>query len=174
MADPEKQDGATTGQGERVAIALGSNLGDSQAILTAALQAISETPGITLRTVSHYYRTVAVGPPQPDYINACALLTTHLTPSDLLKTLLDIEKRFGRIRQARWTPRLLDLDLLLFNDQNLKQADLEIPHPRMTARAFVLVPLAEVAPGWIDPISGRAIADLVKAVDCSGVTRIEG
>lgn len=174
MTEQKTQNHQIAAIAERVAIALGSNLGDSQAILTAALEAIAATPGITVQAVSHYYLTAPVGPPQPDYINACALLTTRLSPSDLMKTLLAIEIYFGRIRQERWAPRFLDLDLLLFNDKILKYPDLEIPHPRMTARAFVLVPLAEIAPDWVEPTSGRAIADLVKTVDCSGVTRIEG
>jgi 2-amino-4-hydroxy-6-hydroxymethyldihydropteridine diphosphokinase len=156
----------------RAAIALGSNLGDSRAILDAALKTIAYRPNVTLDAQSHYYRTPAVGPPQPDYLNASVLVTTSLTPQALLQQLLDIEKQFGRVRNERWGPRLLDLDLLLFDDLILNQPGLQIPHPRMTQRAFVLVPLSEIAPHWVEPISGKAIADLVQTVDCSGIQKI--
>lgn len=156
------------GRGQ-AAIALGSNLGDPHAILNAALKTIAYSPHITLDAQSHYYQTAAVGPPQPDYLNACALLTTSLTPDALLQRLLEIEIQFGRVRQERWGPRLLDLDLLLVDSVICDQPGLQLPHPRMTQRAFVLVPLAEIAPHWIEPISGKAIADLVQTVDCSGI-----
>ncbi|MDX2213210.1 MAG: 2-amino-4-hydroxy-6-hydroxymethyldihydropteridine diphosphokinase [Oculatellaceae cyanobacterium bins.114] len=159
-------------QQHRAAIALGSNLGDSHAILKAALTTLNQTPGITLEIASNYYQTLAVGPPQPDYLNCCAIVSTNLTPEQLLRSLLAIELQFGRIRRERWGPRLLDLDLLLFDDSILSLPNLQLPHPRMHERAFVLVPLAEIAPNWVDPISGKAIADLAKTVDCSGVTLI--
>jgi 2-amino-4-hydroxy-6-hydroxymethyldihydropteridine diphosphokinase len=158
--------------GERVAIALGSNLGDSRSIIGSALQTLAETPGITLSAHSHYYQTKAVGPPQPDYINVCALFSTALDPQALMHTLLDIEAKFGRVRREHWGPRLLDLDLLLFDDLIINQPDLQIPHPHMRERAFVLVPLAEIAPNWIEPISGEAIATLVQKVDYSGVRKM--
>jgi 2-amino-4-hydroxy-6-hydroxymethyldihydropteridine diphosphokinase len=130
---------------------------------------LEQTPGIQLMARSQWYETVAVGPPQPDYLNGCALLRVVQEPQDLLAILLAIEARFGRVRRERWGARTLDLDLLLFNDLVLDTPSLNIPHPRMTERAFVLVPLAEIAPTWIEPISGKAIADLVQTVDCSGV-----
>lgn len=158
--------------GKRVAIALGSNLGDSQQIVTDALQRLAHTPAIWLNRHSHLYQTVAVGPPQPDYINACVWLSTHLDPLTLLHELLAIERQFGRVRRQRWGARSLDLDLLLFDDCQLDYPDLKLPHPRLCDRAFVLVPLAEIVPDWVDPRSGKSIAELVKAVDCSGVKRI--
>ncbi|HEY9647282.1 MAG TPA: 2-amino-4-hydroxy-6-hydroxymethyldihydropteridine diphosphokinase [Chroococcidiopsis sp.] len=172
-AAPAPSSGVSYGasSGDRVAIALGSNLGDSCAILDAALKALAYTADITLNAQSSYYQTVAVGPPQPDYLNASALLSTSLSPQTLLNTLFDIEKQFGRVRRERWGPRLLDIDLLLFDDQVIATDGLQVPHPRMAERAFVLVPLAEIAPDWIDPLSGQAIATLLTAVDCSGVTR---
>ncbi|MBD2464200.1 2-amino-4-hydroxy-6-hydroxymethyldihydropteridine diphosphokinase [Oscillatoria sp. FACHB-1407] len=159
-------------QHHRAAIALGSNLGDSYSILQAALTALGKTPGVALETHSGFYQTLAVGPPQPDYLNCSALVSTSLTPEHLLRSLLAIELQFGRVRRERWGPRLLDLDLLLFDDLVLDTPTLTLPHPRMHERAFVLVPLSEIAPDWIQPISGKAIADLVKTVDCSGVTPI--
>ena len=154
------------------AIALGSNLGDSRAILEAALETLAETPDIILQARSSWYQTKAVGPPQPDYINGCVLLHVKTSPQLLLETLLRIEAQYGRIRQERWGPRSLDLDLLLYDDLILDTPTLVLPHPRMRERAFVLVPLAEIAPDWVEPVSGKAIAQLVKAVDCTGVNRI--
>jgi 2-amino-4-hydroxy-6-hydroxymethyldihydropteridine diphosphokinase len=158
--------------GERVAIALGSNLGDSRSIIRSTLHTLAETSRIALKAYSHYYQTKAVGPPQPDYLNVCALLSTELDPQTLMHTLLDIEARFGRVRRERWGPRLLDLDLLLFDGLIINQPELQIPHPRMHVRAFVLAPLAEIAPNWIEPISGEAIATLLQKVDCSGVRKM--
>lgn len=155
-----------------VAIALGSNLGNSQQILLNALDTLAKIEGITLQTYSSFYRTEPVGPPQPQYLNACALLRVILTPQKLLETLLQIEKQLGRVRRQRWEARLLDLDLLLFDNLILDTPPLQIPHPRMRERAFVLVPLAEIAPNWVDPISGQTIATLVQSIDCSGVTQI--
>lgn len=154
------------------AIALGSNLGNSLNILTEALTILSQTPGVILQACSSWYQTVPVGPPQPDYLNGCALLDVELKPQELLETLLKIEAQFGRIRQERNGPRTLDLDLLLIENLILNIPNLQLPHPRMRERAFVLVPLAEIAPDWIDPISGKAIAQLLEAVDCSGVHRL--
>jgi 2-amino-4-hydroxy-6-hydroxymethyldihydropteridine diphosphokinase len=154
------------------AISLGSNLGDSYSILEAALKALSETPGIILQARSHWYQTVAVGPPQPDFLNGCALVRVSLSPQALLETLLETETRLGRVRHQRWGPRTLDLDLLLYDDLILNTPALQLPHPRMYERAFVLVPLAEIAPDWVEPVSGKAIAELVQAVDCTGVRRV--
>jgi 2-amino-4-hydroxy-6-hydroxymethyldihydropteridine diphosphokinase len=155
------------------AIALGSNLGDSPSILAAALQVLSTTPGIAVQAVSSWYQTKPVGGiPQPDYLNGCALLQVQLPPQQLLKTLLAIEAKFGRVRGERWGARSIDLDLLLYEDLILDIPQLQIPHPRMNERAFVLVPLAEIAPTWIEPVSQKAIAQLLQAVDCSGVRKI--
>lgn len=154
------------------AIALGSNLGDSRAILEAAIETLAQTSGITLQAQSSWYKTAPIGPPQPDYLNGCALLQVQLTPQELLEIVLRIEKQFGRVRRERWGPRTLDIDLLLFDDLIIETPNLQIPHPRMRERAFVLIPLAEIAPDWIDPVSGLAIAQLVKRLDCSDVNRL--
>lgn len=160
------------GIGPRAAIALGSNLGESQKILEAALDLLCQTPDIQLVACSSWYQTVAVGPPQPDYINGCALLDVSLSPETLMNQLLEIETQFGRVRQQPWGPRTLDLDLLLYDDRVLALPGLQIPHPRMRERAFVLIPLAEICPDWIDPVSHRSIAQLVKTVDWTGVRRV--
>ena len=151
------------------AIALGSNLGDSLAILEAALETLAQTPGILLLARSSWYKTKAVGPPQPDYLNGCAILQVEIAPQLLLFVLLQIENQFGRTRQERWGPRALDLDLLLYDNLILDTPNLHIPHPRMRERGFVLVPLAEIAPDWVEPVSNCTIKELVKKVDCSSV-----
>lgn len=163
----------------QVAIALGSNLGDSLSTVKTALEILENRPEITVKSRSSWYQTAPVGPPQPNYINGCAILTVENTASSsvetaekLMQTLLDVEAEFGRVRRERWGPRTLDLDLLLFDDLILQTPSLEIPHPRMRERAFVLVPLAEIAPHWIDPVSGKDISQLAEKVDRFGVNKI--
>lgn len=151
------------------AIALGSNLGDSQQTLKQAIDRLNETAEITVNRVSSWYETLPIGPAQPNYLNGCARLTTRLSPETLLDTLLSIEDEFGRVRQERWGARTLDLDLLLYEDLVLETPRLQLPHPRMRERAFVLVPLAEIAPDWIDPVTKSAIAHLKDHIDCSGI-----
>lgn len=154
------------------AIALGSNLGDSLTILESALVTLGQVPGIEVVVRSPWYQTAPIGPPQPDYLNGCALLRVELLPHKLLETLLQVESQFGRVRQERWGARSLDLDLLLFDDLILETPTLTLPHPRLHERAFVLVPLADIAPDWVEPVSQKAIAELVQRLDCSGVRRL--
>ncbi len=150
-------------------IALGSNLGESLATLERAIQILAKTTDITLISHSSWYRTKPVGPPQPDYLNGCALLKVELNPEKLLETLLSVEQKFGRVRKEHWGARTLDLDLILYGDLILDTPNLQIPHPLMAERAFVLVPLAEIAPNWIEPVSKKKIIELLKEVDCSGI-----
>ncbi len=156
----------------KCAIALGSNLGNSLSTLEDSLQLLDEIPGINLIATSSWYRTKPVGPPQPDYLNGCAVLEVQQTPEEFLVLLQAVELQFGRVRTERWGARTLDLDLLLYNDLVLNTPNLQIPHPRMQERAFVLVPLAEIAANWLEPRSRKAIAQLVKEVDCTGVQLI--
>jgi 2-amino-4-hydroxy-6-hydroxymethyldihydropteridine diphosphokinase len=151
------------------AIALGSNLGNSQQTLEEALQTLDKIEGIKLKKYSSWYQTAPIGPEQPDYINGCALLEVDLEPLQLLKTLLKIEDQFGRVRQERWGARTLDLDLILYGNLILNTPDLIIPHPRMNERAFVLIPLGEIAPNLIDPQSNLTIFQLLEKVDKTGV-----
>jgi 2-amino-4-hydroxy-6-hydroxymethyldihydropteridine diphosphokinase len=150
-------------------IALGSNLGDSLAILEGAIQAIASTGGITMDARSSWYQTPPIGPVQPDYLNGCVLITVKLTPQELLEKLLAIEQQFGRVRSLPWGPRTLDLDIILFGDLILDTPGLKIPHPRMSERAFVLIPLAEIAPDRLDPRSDKTITQLLSGLDCSGI-----
>jgi len=153
------------------AIALGSNLGDSQRALGIALDRLSQGP-LALLAVAPLYRTAPVGPPQPDYLNTCALVATDLPPADLLAHLLAIEAALGRVRQQRWGPRHLDLDLLLYGKQVVETPTLEVPHPRMWGRTFVLVPLADIAPHWVDPHSGETVAAACQRVGRAGVVPV--
>jgi 2-amino-4-hydroxy-6-hydroxymethyldihydropteridine diphosphokinase len=153
----------------KCAIALGSNLGDSLAILNSAIDKIQTSPQIELIAVSSWYITTPIGPPQPDYINGCAIVWTSLTAKEFLNTLHAIEAQFGRIRAEVWGARTLDLDLLLYGDAIIDTPDLQVPHPRMTERGFVMVPLAEIAPDTIDPKSGESILALRNKLECSGI-----
>ena len=168
---PQKINSSTLARTQiQTVIALGSNLGKSLTTLENALTTLAQTPGITLTSRSSWYRTEPVGPPQPDYLNGCAILKVELNPQELLETLLATERKFKRVRKEHWGARTLDLDLILYDDLILDTPSLQVPHPRMQERAFVLMPLAEIAPNWLDPVSGKTITQLLKDVDCSGVT----
>lgn len=130
-------------------------------------------PQIEILAVSNWYLTKPIGPPQPDYVNGCVTIRTSLTPLELLRVLQAIEAEFGRVRQERWGARTLDLDLLLYETQIIDAPTLQLPHPRMVERAFVLVPLAEIAPDWIEPRSGQSIAVLANKLECSGVKLLQ-
>ncbi len=159
----------------KAALALGSNLGDCRSTLEQALEILDRSPGLRLLARSSWYRTAPVGPPQPDYLNGCALLEVSLTPEALLEQLLTIERRFGRVRAERWGPRTLDLDLIFYGQLSLDTPQLQLPHPHLRERAFVLIPLAEIAPAWVDPVSGRTVLELAQALGGqSGVERLEG
>jgi 2-amino-4-hydroxy-6-hydroxymethyldihydropteridine diphosphokinase len=146
------------------AIALGSNLGDRSQILDQALDKLDHHAQIKVVKVSHWYcsKAITIDPSisQPDYLNGCAILATSLNPFDLLAVMLKIESQLGRVRRNRWDARTLDLDLLLYDQQVISNLDLIIPHPRMIDRAFVMIPLAEIAPNWMHPIANCSILEL--------------
>jgi 2-amino-4-hydroxy-6-hydroxymethyldihydropteridine diphosphokinase len=134
-----------------VVVGLGANLGDRQRQLRDAAAALG-TIGI-VRGVSALYESSALGPPQPDYLNAAVLLATHLAPLELLDALLRIETEMGRIRRQRWGPRHIDLDILWSDGLTYTEPRLTIPHPGLSERPFALLPLLDVAPIAIDPRS---------------------
>lgn len=149
-------------------IALGSNLGDPKAQLRAAIAALDELPQTRLMAASSLYRSAPLGnADQPDFVNAVAQLSTGLAPQALLAALLDLEQRFGRERSFRNAPRILDLDLLLYDAQCIAEPGLAVPHPRMHERAFVLAPLLEIAPECEIPGKGRAAALIAGCADQS-------
>ncbi|MEN1939545.1 2-amino-4-hydroxy-6-hydroxymethyldihydropteridine diphosphokinase [Luteimonas sp. MJ246] len=156
----------------RAFIGLGGNMGDVAATLRSALAALDALPATRLVQASRFYRTPAWGvEAQPDFINAVAVLETALAPRALLDALLAIERGHGRERAAdgsRWGPRTLDLDLLLYGDLVVDEPGLVVPHPQLHARAFVLVPLKEVAPDALVPGRGRVDA-LLAGMDTSGI-----
>lgn len=142
------------------AVALGGNLGRPGQAFADALDALAADPEVTVRAVSSLWRSAAWGPvSQPDYLNAAALLDTAHPPRALLHELQRLEALAGRQRNERWGPRTLDLDLLFYGDETCAEDDLQIPHPRMEDRSFVLEPLAEIAPEWRHPRSGRTAAE---------------
>ena len=157
---------------ETAYIGIGANVGDPHAAVGLAIEALAQLPETRLVKQSSLYKTAPVGYlDQPDFINAVAQVQTGLDPEALLAHLLDIEIRFGRTRSVRNAPRTLDLDLLLYGDRSLQSPRLTLPHPRMKERAFVLVPLAEIAPHASVGAWGEA-AQLLDAVSTEGVSRI--
>ena len=140
-------------------VALGANLIDPTTQVRAALAALEQIPESRVLSASSLYSTEAItADKQPDYVNAVAALETTLTPDTLLTALFDIENRFGRQREYHHAPRTLDLDLLLYDDQIIDTERLQVPHPRMHLRAFVLKPLTEIAPDIVIPGRGKATA----------------
>ena len=162
-------------------IALGANLpfdgGAPQDTLQRSLQMLAGR-GVAIRSVSGFWRSPAwPDPGKPDYVNAIAEIDTDLAPLALLDLLLEVEARFGRVREAQWDSRTLDLDLIDYR-RCLHNCDrLVLPHPRATSRAFVLLPLQEIAPDWHDPVSGKAIKRLIAELseaDRVATVRIDG
>lgn len=149
-------------------IALGSNLGDSRAHLAQAVDALSRLPGTRVTAQSRLYRTPPWGVlEQPDFLNAVVAIDTSLAPHDLLDAMLAIERAAGRIRDQRWGPRTLDLDLLYMQGVSLHDERLTLPHPRIAERAFVLLPLNDVAPALDIPGQG-IVSDLLSVMEQAG------
>ena len=155
-------------------VGLGSNLQQPLHQLLKAFDALSTVPRTQMLARSSLYRSAPVGKTdQPDFVNAVAALRTGLAPGELLQALLQLEAQQGRVRSEPNAPRTLDLDLLLFDAQIIHQPGLDVPHPRMHERAFVLMPLAELDPKLIIPGRG-AVAELLARVAGQDVIRIDG
>jgi 2-amino-4-hydroxy-6-hydroxymethyldihydropteridine diphosphokinase len=160
-----------SGPNSAVYLSLGGNLGDPAKSMGAALRMLDADADTRVTGVSSLYRTPPWGKlDQPDFLNAAAGLSTRLSPRALLDLCLDAERKLKRVREERWGPRLIDIDILVFGDRVIHETGLEVPHPRMLERAFVLAPLAEIAPDLV--VSGRSITDRLVAVDASGIERL--
>ena len=152
-------------------LSLGGNLGDPAASMGAALRMLDADAATEVVAVSSLYRTPPWGKvDQPDFLNAAAAVSTGLTPRGLLDVCLDAERKLKRVRQERWGPRLIDIDILVFGELTVHEEGLEIPHPRMLERAFVLVPLAEIAPDFLS--HGKRLADHLAGADTAGIERL--
>jgi 2-amino-4-hydroxy-6-hydroxymethyldihydropteridine diphosphokinase len=153
-----------------IGLGLGSNIGDRRATIMRALDAI-ETRGVARITArSSLWRTPPWGyTEQEDFANLCALAETRLSPSELLSHLKSLERDLGRVDSIRWGPRVIDIDILFYDDLKTEDADLTLPHRELFRRAFVLVPLAEIAPDLM--IAGHLIADATQAIDRAGIEK---
>ena len=153
-----------------IGLGLGGNVGDAPAAIAEALRTLEQRGHIRLGCVSAVYRTPPWGPvPQADFANACALATTDLAPRDLLAEIKTVETLLGRAPSVRWGPRRIDIDILFYAGATLDTPDLVIPHASLFERAFVLVPLAEIAPDLM--IAGRRIADAAVTIATSDIRR---
>ena len=154
----------------KVALSLGSNLGDKRGNIAMALSALDEG-GARIVARSADYRTKPWGPIAQDwFVNACALAETDLAPDDLLALCLRVERELGRIREVKWGPRVIDIDILTYDDLELTTPSLTLPHPYIEERAFVLVPLAEIAPDL--NLGGRPVADILAELNRGDVTKL--
>lgn len=153
--------------------ALGSNLGDRDVHLEFALLALADLDGVESTLCSPVYESDPIGPgEQLPYLNAVLSLETSLSPAALLDAMLAIEERAGRVRgpdHPRWGPRTLDLDLLLYGDFRIDEPALKLPHPELAERAFVLAPLADLAPDLVHPVLGQSISTLLGRVSREGI-----
>lgn len=158
-----------------VVVGLGANLGEARETVMSAFDEIAAIEGVRELRRSRLYRTSPVGgPPQADYVNAAVLVRTKLPAKELLARLQEIELAHGRTRgKERDLPRTLDLDILFIEGEVIREPNLEVPHPRLTERAFALVPLLDVAEEARDPSTGVAYAELLLAVDRSGVAVLD-
>ncbi|RLE25786.1 MAG: 2-amino-4-hydroxy-6-hydroxymethyldihydropteridine diphosphokinase [Actinobacteria bacterium] len=155
-------------------IGFGSNLGDSAASIQAAVGCLAARADTTLISVSHLYRTPPWGETdQPWFLNACALIATTLSPIELLKACKKCESKIGRQASYRWGPREIDIDILTYADENIDSESLTIPHRELLNRAFVLIPLAEIASELVPAGGGTTIGEAAATIDRTGVEKWE-
>ncbi|WP_323703403.1 2-amino-4-hydroxy-6-hydroxymethyldihydropteridine diphosphokinase [Mammaliicoccus sp. Dog046] len=143
-------------------LGLGSNMGDRQLLLEEAIQSLNAVNGIEVTKISPIYETKPVGyTEQPDFLNMCIEISTELESSELLNVCMTVEQQLHRVRVERWGPRTIDIDILLYDQSVIQSPDLEVPHPRMTERAFVMIPLNDIASNVVEPISKKYIWELL-------------
>lgn len=152
-----------------IVVGLGANLGEPLFAFRQAIAAMRSW--LQVGAVSAVYQTQAIGPEQPDFMNAAVRGTTDLAPEQVLGRLLELEQTAGRVRRERWGPRTLDLDLLWLHDRVVEVPGLSVPHPRLKERAFALLPLLDVAPEALDPATGEAYRDIYAALSAQRVEK---
>ncbi len=149
-------------------LGLGSNIGDKAANIEAAIASLDAAPDTRVVVRSRLFRTPPWGVTDQDsFANACIGIATKLEPRDLLRRCQQVENDMGRVRERRWGPRVIDVDVLVYGDRRISEPHLVVPHPRITERAFVLAPLADIAPDLV--LSGRTVKQWLEAVDRAGV-----
>lgn len=154
-------------------IGLGSNIGDKQGYIDRAIAALDASDGIAVVARSGYWRTEPWGFTDQDwFVNACVAVETTLAPRALLERCLAVEAMLGRRRELRWGPRVIDLDVLTYGDETIREPGLEVPHPLLLERVFVLAPLAEIRPDLV--VRGTRLADALDRLDRTGVERLGG
>lgn len=161
----------TAAAGKRAWLGLGGNIGDVRAAMVAALERLDAQDGIQVEAVSALYRTPPWGvTDQPDFLNACVAVRTSLAPEALLETCLETEKALKRVRDVRWGPRTIDIDVLVIEGLTLQSERMTLPHPRMLDRPFVLLPLNDLAPDLV--VSGRSVSQWLAETETAGITRV--
>ena len=162
MSKPENQEEIIS---NRVWLGLGANLGNRIGTIRRSLEMIGELPDTKVILCSSLYATSPIGPQdQPEYINGAAEIRTSLEPAELLTALKEIEHQLGRKNRDRWREREIDIDILLYGPDEIITGDLQIPHPELHKRSFVLIPLAEIAPEIMHPVLGKRVRELVEGV----------
>ncbi len=155
-----------------VYISLGGNIGDPAITIEDALSTLSSQKGVRVMSRSPYYITPPWGKTdQAEFINACALIRTTLSASELLAVCLTVERSMGRIRGEHWGPRIIDIDLLTYGDQVIDEDNLKIPHPYISERAFVLVPLRDLAPDF--SLNGQSVDAMLENLDVTGISLLD-
>ena len=153
-------------------IGLGGNVGDVFANMKTAIKSLNEHPKISVKSISNVYKTPPWGIEDQDwFLNACASVETSLSAQELLAACLEAEKMLKRVRNLRWGPRTIDLDVLVFGEEVIAEDNLQVPHPRIQERAFVLMPIADIAPDML--LHGKTISHWLETIDASEIQKTD-